>query len=944
MAIHVTPDQQKAIFAALSGERSRDYAFLWGYLNSIKDKHDVDFLIAGNQIITLPYEEAWNLIFLWGQGDRGQLPVGDREGIATVGAAKLLGYLETNIIGKDSLVGAARYQIIENAKTDRFPSAPAALVKEKSAISQYNELLVQISNDHAIGLLQNEYEKSRFLSGFDGDTRRFVAYILATNAGALGQFDPNNLHDRTPDRIQALLRPYSGKYQVNNVIHAAYSVAATEDNVDPHHPKPAELSEIASISQDYLQQHPDYSDTAQSLRTISALAPTLVDIPLLLSLAIPNAPQAERDRLASSLTSTILASARGQHVDGKTMIANALSRAGYAREVITPLSDALTPYIETIEANSRQQLLTGDFRYHDARTSATMSLAEEIGVNPDIPWLTSQDLYSLADRLAPNSQGTVDGIRAAYYQAIDSNNLPLASELKLLLSNATQFENYHNRLNHSSFLSLREALAKTQGNIQAANQPIAAFTSKVMGGFANIENVVNWPSNKLFELWDRAGKKLTFTRKLKNGKILAIPFLDLPGFAYNQWINFQKGISLRVYTWSIKVAKNGDFFGFFRHVADYSRAFYKADASWGLANTAFFEKKWGDLLNWTARKVGQGSWEALKKSLTTYIESAGNKLASGLGSKIVEAIGFGTSELGVGLLLLGAQALWEIGKSFFSKITKFLGSVFQGKGDNVGGIFAMLGGSAFLALNAMLAGIPVIALAAFEVLRAAGKLIWDGLVTIVILAAAVSLILVTIAFLLFQVFKTTINLDSGTAQITANIVCTLTGSGTPSSSSNPRLAAGKCIYQLLNQFHINPLNKGNAGGANFSAFATELGNGAAADVAQASAQQFGAFQCVGLDTVVSMMTGGSSAFYANAKDMLSNPPPGYHPVYGVGSCSPGDFFVDTGGTWGHTGLFVKPAGAVIICIDANSDGYGTVRDETTCQWPSSRIAGCLKKN
>lgn len=196
--------------------------------------------------------------------------------------------------------------------------------------------------------------------------------------------------------------------------------------------------------------------------------------------------------------------------------------------------------------------------------------------------------------------------------------------------------------------------------------------------------------------------------------------------------------------------------------------------------------------------------------------------------------------------------------------------------------------------------------------------------------------------LMNSTLKLTSILDSGSG-VLVDIVCTLTGSTAPSAASNPQLSAGKCVYRLLTQFHLNPLNKNNASGTNFAAFSKGLGNGAAADVAQQSAQSFGAFQCVGLDTVVSIMTGGSSDFHQNAKDMLANPPPGYRPVYGATSCSPGDLFVDTGGTWGHTGLFVAPAGAVIKCIDANSDGYGTVRDETTCNWPTSRIAGCLKK-
>ena len=196
--------------------------------------------------------------------------------------------------------------------------------------------------------------------------------------------------------------------------------------------------------------------------------------------------------------------------------------------------------------------------------------------------------------------------------------------------------------------------------------------------------------------------------------------------------------------------------------------------------------------------------------------------------------------------------------------------------------------------------------------------------------------------LLYRGFGDTINLDSGSAQqIISDIVCTLTGSEAPNSSSNSRLAAGKCVYQLLAKFNINPLNKGNASGGAFSSFSQSLGNQQAADEAKRSATNYATFQCSGFNMVVRVMT-GEAADFTNAKDLDTITPSGLRFVAGVGSCSPGDFFVDKNGDWGHTGLFVDIAGANIICLDANSNGLGLVRDESTCRWPTNRIAGCLK--
>jgi hypothetical protein len=100
---------------------------------------------------------------------------------------------------------------------------------------------------------------------------------------------------------------------------------------------------------------------------------------------------------------------------------------------------------------------------------------------------------------------------------------------------------------------------------------------------------------------------------------------------------------------------------------------------------------------------------------------------------------------------------------------------------------------------------------------------------------------------------------------------------------------------LLDGLGINPLNKGNAVGAAFTSFATALGNPAAAAEAARSATDYLAFQCVGFDVVVSMMTGGGGEF-SHAKLLDTIEPAGYDFVAGVGSCAPGDFFVDKMGT------------------------------------------------
>ncbi len=112
---------------------------------------------------------------------------------------------------------------------------------------------------------------------------------------------------------------------------------------------------------------------------------------------------------------------------------------------------------------------------------------------------------------------------------------------------------------------------------------------------------------------------------------------------------------------------------------------------------------------------------------------------------------------------------------------------------------------------------------------------------------------------------------------------------------------------------------------------------------QYSATNYDVLQCVGFIVAIDVANGGTGTGFGDAKTLLSNPPSGYKPVLGVGSCSPGDFFVDTTGTWGHTGVFIKNGGATSQVADANGAGPGVVRGPGSGTWLSSKIAGCLKK-
>jgi hypothetical protein len=926
----LSSEQKQQIVSRLQNDHNRHFLDL--YLQQITGNRPVDF---GGGLI-LSSDAAWEAIATWGRTSEANLPVGERGNWHTL-AGRLLSYIERTQIGQSTQAGIAYYNILEQAKNP-LPTTDATLPEYRryTDTQSLRRLQYEALNAQALGLLRDKISQSKFLQRFKNNPRTYsiLSALLVANSENLRDYD-----DKTTSRVNQFLLPYAGVDKINQVAHYAYSDAGETDL--------KELSQIinSSVQADYGGDEVKFRADFDKLRSLSTSSPTFSNIAEIVHSIASGATTDEKEALTTALRREILASARGQHVSGQDLLARAIKSTGLSDQLgaLAPLSFVL----EEIETTQRQKLLGNDIFDKDLRSLGVYSLAQEIGVSPEVFWLSDKDLAAISEKLVPGDGSNKNSVllQNAYQSELSRGkdaDLTRLGQLSGLLDLHQQRVTYLDKMHSDSFFATRERLVKLAANLNARSQPLDKFIAGLVGGYGKVDNIINWPARTALNTWD----KLIDITSIPLGKSgLKFPILAPASFLLDRWVDIEKRVALWNFKWTKKLAKKHQWYsGFFQQISDYSKLFFKSDGDWSHTNFKFFEKNWGNLLNWAAKKATNQSLAKLKDSLGKRVIAWGMSFAPGLTEKIVKIVGAGTTELGIGFLILGAKVLWEAGKSLFGKFFGFLSSIFKGKSGGLEDAAATFFGGAAIAVNALLLGAPVMIMAAFEVLRALWKMIWEGLVMIFVLAATVSIVLIAVVFLLFQVLKTTVNLDSGVAQLAANIVCNLTGSAAPNSSSNPQLAAGKCVYQLLSQFHINPLNRSNSAGVAFSAFSTSLGNGAAADVAQASAQQFGAFQCVALDTMVSVMTGGSVAFYANAKDMLSNPPPGYRPVFGVGSCAPGDFFVDTGGTWGHTGIFVENAGANIVCMDANSDGYGTVRDDTTCRWPTNKIAGCLKKN
>lgn len=476
--------------------------------------------------------------------------------------------------------------------------------------------------------------------------------------------------------------------------------------------------------------------------------------------------------------------------------------------------------------------------------------------------------------------------------------------------------------------------------------------------------IENWRSNidelqtKFFDKWVEFDENLLWNKgiraayewydKLAENFIVKVGKTQIPLFRIVPWIydridEWKKVTTLKAIaktsTWKNPVGK-------FIHwnLNQYKLGDYTVNGT--LYST--FRSAWGSGTKWAleksvalATKMGVGSafkyaTVSASRTGTRLLLQIGGRTLARLGAKIgTEAIGAlvaaGTAIGSVFSVVLGALMVIDLLKLGWNFVKNFLSSAdFRGSVAK----FGLTVGAIFLAIPAAFAStLSVIGLLMLSVLQ------------------PILLSLVIIGIMIFvnnhnlSDLMTTTHLDSGTSltQLTTDVVCNIIEGGETQGRS-ATLNAGQCIADFLTKFQLNPLTRANIGTPAWAAFLAALGNPGAGGAMSHSATSYNYFQCVGLDVAVSLMTGGSGTGFGDAKTLLSSPPTGYKPVLGVGSCSPGDFFVDTNGADGHTGIFAGVAGAVIKCIDANGTfPSGTVRGIESCAWPTSKVAGCLKK-
>jgi hypothetical protein len=939
MANKLTTAQRNIVIEALNLDKAANYSRLEYYLKQIISGREVTFETRASSPLVVSSGEAWEIIVIWSQSE-GSLPVGDRKSFfnAKSRATKLLDYIQTNISGKTA-EAAANYQLLlEEARYHAPPvSAPAKNPQEANLQKIFNlrRIQTEILQAGIVGKIYSNLEKSKILEGVPRESRSRVLQMFAA-ANQNFRVNPQDIAQNiTPAKLHQLLLHTPGVKDVNQIIRLLHSESVQNTDLKT-------LTETieSSIQSHYNGDESKYQIDMSSLRSLSSMSPGLGSISYLVdSLNISSTP-AERSALIRSIRSTIINSASsGRHLDGNSLIQNAIMSAGFP-EISLTYFQSLAPYVEEIEVEQRHLLLGSNLGDHDSRLLATASLAAEIGVDLTTPWIKKGELEKITERLTGSKSAS--SLQSAFdteFARGNDANLQRLSELTILMGKHADYATYQGVVGANLGYKFQEMLSKGTGNYLAVKQPIDKFTQKTWGGISNIDDIIHYPQHKLAKWIEKTTERF--------------PWLNPGAYIAGRWVKYQTGIALKIHGWAINLTTTTSaawIKSFAGHIGDFTEGFIKHEASWSGATTFFVQRKVGNVLDWSTKILSKGkraTTKSLKISIANTIWNGFSKIAPQLSAKML-AGSFGATirTFLLGELTLGAsvaiQVGWEAIKFGLSGLFKGIKAITDGNANNLWGMGAMALGSLFLTINTLLGGIPAAFVITLSLLKSALKIVWDLFLALLALSAIVTICIVTFFTLIwYGLISPTFNIDSGAGELAISIACSLVGQESPNESSNPKLAAGKCVYELLTKAGINPLNKGNAVGVAFTSFSTALGNPAAAAEAARSATDYLAFQCVGFDVVVSMMTGGGGQF-THAKLLDTIEPAGYNYVAGVGNCAPGDFFVDKNGDWGHTGLFVSVEGANIICLDANSDGHGLVRDETSCRWPTSRIAGCLK--
>ncbi|MEI8232385.1 MAG: CHAP domain-containing protein [bacterium] len=922
MAANPTPEQLTILQDLLLRDSRGNHQLLSYYLKLILRNRPLVLKMPDGTPFTISPETAWTEVLKW--NEKAGLPMGDK-GSRQIRASRLLNYLE--LVQGNTREAATNFQAIKDSVNTLNKATPVTnrgqTIKKMVNI---RKLQLEIHNRQAIGQLATNLEQTSFIKRFAGDrpTQIALAGLFAANAANFINADvPKHV---MADEITKLVQLNAGRTSsINNAAHLAYSQVAQDE----------ELAEITTTINNFATNS-KYNSPDEFIKETGRISHyshilTVGDIPDLVDMLAPTATPEVRQSLSLALQTTIIRSTGDYYTDGSTILSYAFNLAGLPESEVKNIS-SLAPFLEEIRGTELHNTIGGNVDENDPRILNTKNISAEIGVSAHIPWLNKEDLDSQAS-LLQKQYGSED-LAKTLQQEInlgEDADFKKISSIKKLFSNIEQHNHYTRALDDNPVYNIRNQIGKTRGRFAAISSPIDRFSQKVGKKIWAVDDFVHSPFKYIADKIEDIQEK--------------VPILNPGKFIYDKFVGAQLWIAQRVLEWSDNLIGRGHWArGILTHISDFSRGFITEGGSWSGANYTFVQKKWGDLLDWGAKKTGRGSWQALKGEIGTKLWSGFSKMAPELAkklsagelSKVVASLVAG--ELSAGTTLLIQAGLMLIG-SAFKKIKQFFtDSHFR---DQVIRRIPALIAAASVGLaavpGAIVAGLIAFGSGALSLLGSA----LGALFTSIFLPAMIAVGSMLLAFfLLFQVFNITKEIDSNDSlyqQVIAGIVCD-EGGGGPGS-------AAVCIADYLQGCNLSPLTASllNSSGWKCLLAQTAL-NQNAKDAIQASTSGNNYFQCVGMAAAYAGQAYNISFPQINAKDYANNAPSGFRWIGGGDSCQPGALFVDTGGTYGHIGVVIECAGANIVCVDSNYGGPGVTRNKDQCRYPTGSIAGYLIKS
>ncbi len=906
-----------------------------------------------NRYIELDYEDGWDFVKEWAKNNN--FSINERRSFKYQ-----VENLESDLSNKEKLESEAA-SALSSLKTKAREDLPPAVQQAIPTSQQKANLIVrkQIKDleNRLFDTMITFYYNSPLLKDIGNtDLRTRAATILSAYPQITAYYNPlNETSGRThlsqaTNQIQMIL-----SRAIPELAPLYYTLRS--DDMEAKTEKT-----LIDAKTELHKRYPGHSEAEIDLKTLNSdishfyqltrIGSTLTDIADIINALPPSYLTQDVRGLDQTIRKIVVRAATGTHVSGSELLLQLV------REGVIP-SDAadklafLAPSLELAQINIRSEL--GGYTLLDhtnTREKWSANLAASTGLNPSTFWLKDKEIEEATKHLLglPDYKGVTTLQEAMDLEIAKPNpNFKIYNQLSLLKDQSTQRKQYHQISSDNTLFFLQDQISKVGYNLQVIKEPYDKASRRFWSAFDNIDEVIHYPQRKLADFWEDLvdgrkkflGLSAVIDFKTKTGKIIHIPLLNLPGFFLDQFIVFRKYLATNVFKWSWGLAKQGGIFSPLKHVANYSFGFIQHDGDFRSTNFYFSRKAMGNFLDWGAKQLKFESFAAMKKWGGEGLLKIGNKITGGLlGKATAYLTSLGLSVEGIGIFLTAAMLAIDVVKGitgFFKKLfndEKFRNNFFNWA--PAIGIF--LGG-----VGTFLAGIPAAIAFGFTGLISFFGLALSGIALFFVQGIIWAGATVLAVMFIFQIFNTTIHLDSGPNEFVASIICNQNSEGSTTTTS-PAASAAMCIVETLQGCNLSPLLGSMLDGSAWKCALAAITNPQVAVEIYNSAQHNTYFQCVGFIAATAAWI-GKPIPQINACSYVNNAPSGYRYYSNTADMQVGDFFVIGSSNCvdsspGHVGVVCGVAGTVITACDANYGVAGGVRGDG--QFARSQITGFMR--